>query len=46
MTTGTVSLNRLSSCYGGKLAGRFDLGMLCVAAGSPNGYDTLDYNRA
>jgi len=30
--------------YGGKLAGRYDLGMLCVAAGSPNGYDTLDYN--
>ena len=30
--------------YGGKLAGRYDLGMLCVMAGSPNGYDTLDYN--
>ena len=30
--------------YGGKLAGRYDLGMLCVTAGSPNGYDTLDYN--
>ncbi|HUB95272.1 MAG TPA: LLM class flavin-dependent oxidoreductase, partial [Stellaceae bacterium] len=30
--------------YGGLLAGRYDLGMLCVAAGSPNGYDTLDYN--
>jgi limonene 1,2-monooxygenase len=30
--------------YGGKLAGRYDLGMLCVAAGSPNGYDTLDFN--
>ena len=30
--------------YGGMLAGRYDLGMLCVAAGSPNGYDTLDYN--
>jgi len=30
--------------YGGKLAGRHDLGMLCVMAGSPNGYDTLDYN--
>jgi limonene 1,2-monooxygenase len=29
---------------GGKLAGRYDLGMLCVAAGSPHGYDTLDYN--
>jgi limonene 1,2-monooxygenase len=32
--------------YGGKLAGRHDLGMLCVAAGSPNGYDTLDFNWA
>src|SRR5713101_3779155 len=30
--------------YGGKLAGRYDLGMLCVMAGSPNGYDALDYN--
>ena len=30
--------------YGGKLAGKYDLGMLCVMAGSPNGYDTLDYN--
>jgi limonene 1,2-monooxygenase len=31
--------------YGGRLAGRYDRGMLCVAAaGSPNGYDTLDYN--
>jgi len=30
--------------YGGRLAGRYDLGMLCVMAGSPNGYDTLDYN--
>ncbi len=30
--------------YGGKLAGRYDLGLLCVAAGSPLGYDTLDYN--
>ena len=30
--------------YGGKLAGRYDLGMLCVAAGSPHGYDALDYN--
>jgi limonene 1,2-monooxygenase len=30
--------------YGGKLAGRYGLGMLCVAAGSPHGYDTLDYN--
>jgi limonene 1,2-monooxygenase len=29
---------------GGKLAGRYDLGMLCVAAGSPHGYDALDYN--
>jgi limonene 1,2-monooxygenase len=29
---------------GGKLAGCYDLSMLCVAAGSPNGYDTLDYN--
>jgi len=29
---------------GGKLAGRYDLGMLCVMAGSPNGYDALDYN--
>jgi limonene 1,2-monooxygenase len=32
--------------YGGQLAGRYDLGMLCVAAGSPHGYDTLDYNWA
>jgi limonene 1,2-monooxygenase len=30
--------------YGGKLAGRYGLGMLCVMAGSPNGYDALDYN--
>ena len=30
--------------YGGKLAGRYDLGILCVMAGSPNGYDALDYN--
>ncbi len=30
--------------YGGKLAGRYDLGLLCVMAGSPNGYDALDYN--
>jgi limonene 1,2-monooxygenase len=30
--------------YGGKLAGQYDLGMLCVMAGSPMGYDTLDYN--
>jgi limonene 1,2-monooxygenase len=30
--------------YGGKLAGKYDLGMLCVMAGSPNGYDALDYN--
>ena len=30
--------------YGGKLAGRYDLGKMCVMAGSPNGYDTLDYN--
>src|SRR5277367_1473424 len=30
--------------YGGMLAGRYGLGMLCVAAGSPHGYDTLDYN--
>jgi limonene 1,2-monooxygenase len=30
--------------YGGKLAGKYDLGMLCVMAGAPNGYDTLDYN--
>lgn len=29
---------------GGKLAGQYGLGMLCVAAGSPHGYDTLDYN--
>ena len=29
---------------GGKTAGRFDLGMLCVAAGSIHGYDTLDLN--
>lgn len=29
---------------GGKTAGRFDLGMLCVAAGSVHGYDTLDLN--
>jgi len=32
--------------YGGMLAGRHDLGMLCVAAGSPHGYDALDYNWA
>jgi len=30
--------------YGGKLAGQYDLGMLCVMAGSPNGYDALEYN--
>jgi limonene 1,2-monooxygenase len=30
--------------YGGRLAGQYDLGMLCVMAGSPNGYDALDYN--
>ena len=30
--------------YGGMLAGRHDLGMLCVAAGSPHGYDALEYN--
>jgi limonene 1,2-monooxygenase len=30
--------------YGGKLAGKYDLGMLCVMAGAPNGYDALDYN--
>jgi limonene 1,2-monooxygenase len=30
--------------YGGLMAGQYDLGMLCVMAGSPNGYDTLDYN--
>jgi len=30
--------------YGGMMAGRYDLGMLCVMAGSPHGYDTLDYN--
>jgi limonene 1,2-monooxygenase len=30
--------------YGGKLAGQYDLGLLCVMAGSPMGYDTLDYN--
>jgi limonene 1,2-monooxygenase len=30
--------------YGGKLAGQHDLGMLCVMAGSPHGYDTLDFN--
>jgi limonene 1,2-monooxygenase len=30
--------------YGGMLAGKHDLGMLCVAAGSPHGYDALDYN--
>ncbi|HVV92165.1 MAG TPA: LLM class flavin-dependent oxidoreductase [Hyphomicrobiales bacterium] len=29
---------------GGKLAGRYGLGMLCVAAGSVHGYDALDYN--
>ncbi len=29
---------------GGMLAGRYDLGMLCVAAGSPHGYDALEYN--
>jgi alkanesulfonate monooxygenase SsuD/methylene tetrahydromethanopterin reductase-like flavin-dependent oxidoreductase (luciferase family) len=32
--------------YGGKLAGRYDLGVLCVMAGSPHGYDALDYNWA
>jgi limonene 1,2-monooxygenase len=30
--------------YGGRLAGQYNLGMLCVMAGSPNGYDALDYN--
>jgi limonene 1,2-monooxygenase len=30
--------------YGGKLAGRYGLGMICVMAGSPHGYDALDYN--
>jgi limonene 1,2-monooxygenase len=30
--------------YGGTLAGRYDLGMVCVMAGSPHGYDALDYN--
>jgi limonene 1,2-monooxygenase len=29
---------------GGKLAGRFGLGMLCVAAGDMQGYDVLDVN--
>jgi limonene 1,2-monooxygenase len=29
---------------GGKLAGRFGLGMLCVAAANPGGYDVLDTN--
>jgi limonene 1,2-monooxygenase len=32
------------TAYGGMLAGRYDLGMLCVSAGSPHGYDVLDYN--
>jgi limonene 1,2-monooxygenase len=36
--TSTVTPN------GGKLAGRYDLGLLCVAAGSPLGYDALAYN--
>ncbi len=31
---------------GAKLAGRFDLGMLCVAAGSRQGFDALDGNWA
>ena len=29
---------------GGKLAGKHGLGMLCVAASSPAGYDVLDTN--
>ena len=29
---------------GGRLAGRYDLGMLCVAAGVAAGYDALDVN--
>lgn len=29
---------------GGLVAGKYDLGMLCVAAGSPMGYDALDFN--
>jgi hypothetical protein len=36
--------NNAVTPYGGKLAGRYDVRMLCVAAGSPNGYDTLHYN--
>jgi limonene 1,2-monooxygenase len=28
----------------GKMAGRYDLGMLCVAAGARDGYDALDLN--
>jgi limonene 1,2-monooxygenase len=38
--TSTVTPN------GAKLAGRFDLGMLCVAAGSRPGFDALDSNWA
>jgi limonene 1,2-monooxygenase len=38
--TSTVTPN------GAKLAGRFDLGMLCVAAGSRPGFDALDTNWA
>ena len=29
---------------GGRLAGKYDLGMLCVAAGEPAGFDALDTN--
>ncbi|HXQ50009.1 MAG TPA: LLM class flavin-dependent oxidoreductase [Stellaceae bacterium] len=40
----TLAITSSVTPYGGMLAGRHDLGMLCVAAGSPMGYDTLDYN--
>ena len=30
--------------YGGRLAGKYDLGMLCVAAGVQAGFDALDVN--
>ncbi len=36
--TSTVTSN------GARLAGRYDLGMLCVAAGTINGFDALDLN--
>ena len=31
---------------GGRLAGKYDLGMLCVAAANPAGFDALDTNWA